>query len=344
MFPFSWLLSADNLFMPHGMCFLWNRELILLNVGADLLIMTAYFSIPAALAVLAHKRQDLGFNWMFWLFCAFIFSCGLTHLMHAVNIWHNFYHLEAYLKLMTAAASVTTACMLWPLIPKAVKMPSLQDLQAVNKALAMEIERRQRVEAELLKTNEYLEARVQERTQELQTANQELAQLAYVDPLTELLNRRLFFDRIEHAIRLVERQARSFALLYLDMDDFKQVNDQHGHQAGDAVLREIGHRIRSCLRTADTAARLGGDEFAILLEHTHREEAMEIARRLVEIIRQPIVWQEQTLNLTLSVGLATFPEDAKDLATLLAAADAALYSAKAKGKNQLESHTHMRAI
>jgi len=340
---FPLLTGADGLFMPHGMCFLWNRELILLHVGTDLLIMTAYSSIPAALAVLAHKRQDLGFNWIFWLFCTFIFSCGLTHLISAINVWHNFYYLEAYLKLLTAAASVTTACMLWPLIPKAVKMPSLQDLQAVNKALATEIERRQRVEAELLKTNEYLEARVQERTQELQTTNQELAQLAYVDPLTELLNRRLFFDRIEHAIRLAERQARSFALLYLDMDDFKLVNDRHGHQAGDTVLREFGHRIRSCLRVADTAARLGGDEFAILLEQTHPEEAMEIAQRVVEIIRQPIVWQEQTLSLTISVGLAVFPEDATDLEALLAAADAALYAAKAKGKDQFESYMRVCA-
>lgn len=119
-------------FMPHGACYLWRQDLLLLHVGSDLLIGLAYFSIPAALLVFLKRRRDIPFSGIFKLFVAFILACGVTHLFSIVVVWHPAYGIEGLLKLLTAAVSITTAIALWPLIPKAVALPSPAMLQARN--------------------------------------------------------------------------------------------------------------------------------------------------------------------------------------------------------------------
>ena len=112
-------------FMPHGHCFLWRTDLLLLHVGSDLLTALAYFSIPIALWIFVRKRQDLAFNWIFTMFAMFIFACGAAHLLEAWNIWNDHYYLEGVVKLGTAGVSVTTAVALWPLLPRALDRKSV---------------------------------------------------------------------------------------------------------------------------------------------------------------------------------------------------------------------------
>ena len=127
---FSTLLDISR-FMPHGMCFLWRSDLLALHVGSDVLIAGSYFSIPAAMLVLLKKRPDLP-KGIFRLFVAFIMLCGITHLASIVVIWYPAYYIEGMFKLATALVSLTTAILLWPLIPKAAAVPSIQEMEARN--------------------------------------------------------------------------------------------------------------------------------------------------------------------------------------------------------------------
>jgi two-component system cell cycle response regulator len=164
----------------------------------------------------------------------------------------------------------------------------------------------------------------------------ELRRLATRDQLTGLLNRREF-DRIlaEECDRAV-RFGRPVALLIVDLDHFKRVNDVHGHQAGDAVLREAARRLAAQVRSVDRATRFGGEEFAIVLMEMDREQAMTVARRMCKVMSAaPIeAGPGVMLDVTMSVGVAVTPGEAKDPKALVAAADRALYAAKAGGRNR----------
>ncbi len=164
----------------------------------------------------------------------------------------------------------------------------------------------------------------------------ELRRLATRDQLTGLLNRREF-DRIltEECDRAV-RFSRPVSLLVVDLDHFKRVNDVHGHQAGDAVLREAARRLAGQVRSVDRPTRFGGEEFAIVLMEMDRAQAMEVARRMcTSMSATPIEAAPGVfLNITMSVGVAVSPSEAKDTRSFVAAADRALYAAKAGGRNQ----------
>ncbi|WP_404712118.1 response regulator [Sphingomonas sp. MMS24-J13] len=144
---FNELLSGG--YAPHGYCLLWQPELIWTHVIADLLIATAYFSIPLALISLVRRRQDIEFGGVLWLFALFICACGSTHVMAVWNLWHGDYGAEALIKAVTAAASVPTAILLWPLIPKALAIPSPSQLQLANAELAATVRERDRALANL---------------------------------------------------------------------------------------------------------------------------------------------------------------------------------------------------
>ncbi len=153
-------------FLPHGVCYDWQPAILWTHVLSDAGIFLSYFSIPAALVVFARRRQDLIFNWVFGLFAAFILACGLTHLLEIWAVWHGTYRLTGAVKLGTALISMTTAISLWPLIPKALALPSRTQLERQNQLLQVEIKRRQQAERELVEHAALLERRVVDRTAE----------------------------------------------------------------------------------------------------------------------------------------------------------------------------------
>jgi diguanylate cyclase (GGDEF)-like protein/PAS domain S-box-containing protein len=164
----------------------------------------------------------------------------------------------------------------------------------------------------------------------------QLRHRAFHDELTGLANRALFEDRLTHALARARRHKAWVAVLFLDLDDFKPVNDALGHPAGDALLQEVARRIAECLRASDTGARVGGDEFAVLLEDAASpEEADEIAERLLEAIRQPVVLSGQELFPSASLGMALEEAGAATATELLRDADVAMYAAKRTGKGQI---------
>lgn len=165
-------------------------------------------------------------------------------------------------------------------------------------------------------------------------AQERLDRLAHYDALTGLPNRNLFRDRLQHALDRAQRAGRPVAILVLDLDNFKTVNDSLGHDVGDRLLQAVAEGIRACVRTEDTAARLGGDEFVIVLENIERaEEASVVAHKLVETLARPIQLGEHEVFVTASVGIAVYPDDARDLDNLLKNADTAMYRAKEQGRN-----------
>ncbi|HUW40992.1 MAG TPA: GGDEF domain-containing protein [Rectinemataceae bacterium] len=155
-------------------------------------------------------------------------------------------------------------------------------------------------------------------------------QLAHYDVLTGLPNRVLYFDRMAGTVARAKREGRRFALLYVDLDGFKPINDHFGHASGDFVLREAARRMRSVLRDSDTAARMGGDEFTVLLEQVSRtEDAALVAEKIGAAIAEPIALPDgRTCSVRASVGLAIFPDDAGDGEALLRFADASMYERK----------------
>jgi diguanylate cyclase (GGDEF)-like protein/PAS domain S-box-containing protein len=169
--------------------------------------------------------------------------------------------------------------------------------------------------------------------QALKASRAELEAQAHLDSLTGLANRRQFDERLAHALGRSRRQGLAVALMYMDIDHFKQVNDGYGHAAGDEVLRAFGHRLSACVRSGDLVARLGGDEFVVLIEDLSAPETAEaIAEKLIEAMSKGIEVEGTTLHVTTSIGIAysAHPAVAKDLT---AAADAALYAAKSAGRN-----------
>lgn len=167
-----------------------------------------------------------------------------------------------------------------------------------------------------------------------------LLHLAYYDTLTGLANRQLLDDRLQQAIAHGRRSGEGFALLYLDLDRFKDLNDTRGHRFGDQVLSAVAHRLIGCLRAADTVARLGGDEFVILLADTVEPPAVaETAQKLIDRVMQPLEVGGEQVHLGASIGISRFPDDGQDADTLLMKADAAMYQAKAQGRGRYHFHS-----
>lgn len=167
-------------------------------------------------------------------------------------------------------------------------------------------------------------------------AQERLRHLAYHDALTGLQNRSAFHSRLRQAIAQAERRKQSLAVLFIDLDRFKEINDQLGHAVGDNLLQAIGERLLAGVRVADTVARLGGDEFAVILDGVgQRDDVERVAAKLLAALAAPVVVDGHTLQVTVSLGAAIFPDHAGDHTDLLKKADIAMYQAKRKGRNQL---------
>ena len=164
--------------------------------------------------------------------------------------------------------------------------------------------------------------------------------LAFYDTLTALPNRFLLSERVDQALLQQKRQGGQIGLMFIDLDDFKQVNDTLGHDVGDALLQEVAKRLNACVRRSDTVARLGGDEFIVLLPNLKgREDAALVAEKIIASLNLPILVGNERLSARLSIGIAVGPEDGQDANALKKAADVAMYRAKAQGKNCYAFHS-----
>lgn len=174
---------------------------------------------------------------------------------------------------------------------------------------------------------------------ERKQAEEKIAHLAHHDYLTDLPNRAQFMNRLEHSVLLAERNRQMVAVLFLDLDGFKQVNDSLGHDSGDLLLKEVSNRLRAITRASDTVARVGGDEFTFVLNHIESEEnATHVARKIIGTLAEPFDLGGHACHVSGSVGISIFPTDAKNYEELIKQADEAMYLAKQSGKNTSKSY------
>ena len=179
---------------------------------------------------------------------------------------------------------------------------------------------------------------VHDQMTELEQSRAALREEATHDPLTGLANRRLFYDRLQQAIRHAHRYGGEVGILYLDMDRFKDINDLHGHHVGDAVLMEVAQRLQDCVRESDSIARLGGDEFVVLLEGVQgRQDCIAAALKIEQSLAHTTRFGDLHLEIDASIGQALYPDDGTDEDALIRAADAAMYRVKSGSESERQS-------
>ncbi len=190
--------------------------------------------------------------------------------------------------------------------------------------------------AELAGANALLQGEIVERRQ----AEARVHHMAYHDSLTGLPNRALLSDRLDRAMVSAQRNQRKLAVMFLDLDRFKTINDSLGHQTGDHLLREVAGRLCRAVRASDTVARLGGDEFVVLAPGMHdADESRRVAEKIIEALDAPFPFEGRMLHITPSIGICVYPDDGADVETLMRHADAAMYHAKASGRNTYQFFT-----
>jgi diguanylate cyclase (GGDEF)-like protein/PAS domain S-box-containing protein len=169
---------------------------------------------------------------------------------------------------------------------------------------------------------------------------EKLSYMAYHDTLTKLPNRRLFKERLKQALKEAERYGRKIAVMYMDMDKFKHINDTLGHDIGDELLKQFSNRVKNCLREGDTLARQGGDEFTILLTDVEEEkDVLKVANRILSSLQEPWNIDEYVFKTTSSIGIALYPIDGTTRHELMRKADNALYHVKENGRNNIKTYS-----
>ncbi len=435
--------AFSSSYLPHGVCYMWDRQLLTLNIVSDSVIFLSYCAIASILTYIAYNnRREIPFGWMFSAFAIFIVACGFTHLMDIIVLWHPFYWLSGDLKLITAAASATTACLLPPLAPYIRKM--VTDA-ATSKTAQVERERAHAFTRSIIDSSSFsiivtdkegrivaanpasermlwytageliakqsvnilvdqheLLVHAAETSAEMgmtiapdsdtltakaskglvdegdwtfvrkdgstipvhltvsanyggngiegniftafditeRLRSQEyLRHVATHDALTGLPTRVLFRDRLDLALARAQRYYQGVAVIMIDLDNFKRINDSLGHQAGDEVLVTIAQRLRDGVRATDTVARMGGDEFVVILTDLRdAKAATNLAQTLLTSLSSSIVVNHQELFVTASMGICSDGAGA-DPVTMLKNADIALYRSKTSGKNQVYIYT-----
>ncbi|MDX5373542.1 MAG: sensor domain-containing diguanylate cyclase [Pseudomonadaceae bacterium] len=304
------------------------------NLAAWLIALLSLTSIPAALgSALIRWRQGY--------FPALLYLCGYGLILGSIS-----------LALMRATGLVQPATWNAYVFPLAVAAESIlfsfalayriQMLKQEKAQALLQVDREKTARlAQMQASADELQEAVRLRTAELAEANRLLCErehslqhAAFNDPLTELPNRRYLVERAEVALADAQRRNESVALMLVDLDHFKPINDRYGHDAGDLLLRTIGQRLREHVRTNDMVARLGGDEFAVLVCGADAwQHAQEIAARLLAELSRPVLYGANRLAVTISIGGALYPQHALQFSSLYKAADEAMYRAKQKGRS-----------
>ncbi|MCU4676691.1 diguanylate cyclase [Catenovulum sp. 2E275] len=315
-------IITDGSLMPHGHCLLWRWDLLFLHVVGDFLTVLAYGLIPFAIVYFVYKRTDIKFNWLIVLFAGFIAFCGMTHLVGLINVWHGYYFIEGIVKFLTGIISITTAYMLWRLMPQLLTIPSLEMLQQRNVEL-------ERVKKELEDINKTLEEKVKLRTIELEIQ-------ANTDPVTGIESRHAIMEILENNFNHHTRYNRIFSVLMIDIDHFKQVNDNFGHQTGDKILYAVAQCIKQSCRLTDYVGRYGGEEFLVILPETDSIGAQYLAERIRTCVAELELSIAQ--RVTCSIGISSMQKGLIQ-ATVIKNADEALYQAKRTGRNRVKVYT-----
>jgi len=315
MSPDHAMVLHSSGFMPHGYCYLWTPWLLWTNVLADGLIALAYYSIPLALLQFVRRRRDLQFSWVFVLFSVFIFACGTTHVTSIWTIWNPDYALDAWTKVVTAGASISTAFLLWPLLPRALALPSPLQLQVALSQRELEIKERQRAESALAAANESLERRVAERTHALEQAEQRLHRMLSIErdarveaermgrmkdeflltlshelrtPLsaifgwTQMLKRRSDPKLVEQAVEVIDRNVRIQTQLIEDLLDMSAI------VAGRMRLEVQSVDIAEVVKLAVESIRPAADAKGIRIEQVVDAAAGPVSGDAARL--QQIVW------------------------------------------------------
>jgi diguanylate cyclase (GGDEF)-like protein len=164
----------------------------------------------------------------------------------------------------------------------------------------------------------------------------QLEYMAQHDMLTGLANRLLFSDRLERAIALAKREKRNLAMLFIDLDKFKPINDRYGHGIGDLVLKQVAKRMVACVRASDTVGRMGGDEFVVLMPgHIETDGAVVVGVKILNALRQPFLVEDKSLSISSTIGVAIYPEHGSNEIQLIGNADTAMYEAKRAGGDSI---------
>ncbi len=307
-------------FMPHGVCYSWRPDILWLNVGSDVVIAAAYYSIPLALFLFVQRGRDLTFRRMYWLFAAFILFSGATHILGAVTVWDPLYRLQGWMKFLTAAVSVATAILLWPLLPRVLALPSPAQLARNNALLQAEVNERQRRESELVELQSSLERTLEERTAQLARSNRQLAsqaqRLTEADqrkdrflgvlahelrsPLVPIRNAAFLLKeqsaneprQIERVANLIEDQVRQLARLIDDLSGVQRIVD------GEIELRpraiDTGELITSVAQTIGP----------LIDQHGHRL-SISMPERPPQIEADPVRLRQVLTNLLTNAALYT---------------------------------------
>jgi diguanylate cyclase (GGDEF)-like protein len=226
-----------------------------------------------------------------------------------------------------------------------------EDIANQREDIANQREEAATAKAKLSKTTQLLLKEANERliiasinaqtmTESAELAKEQMSHMAGHDYLTGLPNRLLLNDRMAQSIAFAQRHSKKVALVFMDLDHFKHINDSLGHAVGDALLKSIAKRLQACVRRSDTVCRQGGDEFVVLLNEVENvPDAVVMAEKIIEAMIQPHFVSSHQLNVTFSIGISLYPDDGKDLETVARNADAAMYQAKEKGRNTYQIFT-----
>ena len=274
-------------------------------------------------------------------------SFAILYVFAMINSSHNVQMIIAYL--IFAMIMIATSFRFNRNYKKEIEL-TLHNEQLIND-LNNEIRIREEVQLELERNKQGLEKKVEERTKDLidinihlssvidkkERAERDLQYIAYHDELTGLPNKNLLIDRIDQSIKNTSRTNRKLAVLFLDLDRFKTINDSLGHTIGDKLLKEVANRLRTTLRKQDTVSRNGGDEFVVVLERVNdSDEAVNVARKIIDCLTNAFDIMSHRIHIGASIGISIYPNDGDTSLVLLRNADTAMYRAKKSGGNQFQ--------